>query len=257
MARYLGWQQTRVSKVELGTQLPSADDLDAWVAAVDAGEPERAELGVLLAQARIEYGVWSDVYHSHGIATRQAQIGAAEAETALIREYQPAMMPGIVQTAAYCREMLAAPGGPVLVGCTPDTVEALVGERVRRQDLLYRPGHRFQIVLGEAALSVHFGTVDTLLGQLDRLVMLAELASVEISVLPAAVPSPILPLAGFSLHDENTLYIETLTGEQRIDNPAEVAAHSAAFDLVRAAAATGQEAAELIQRAASTLRGSG
>ena len=41
----LGWQQTKVSKLELGTQLPTLEELDIWVAAVGAGERERAELG--------------------------------------------------------------------------------------------------------------------------------------------------------------------------------------------------------------------
>lgn len=42
MARHLDWFQTRVSKLELGAQLPSDEDLDAWVAATDAGPGVRA-----------------------------------------------------------------------------------------------------------------------------------------------------------------------------------------------------------------------
>ena len=49
--------------------------------------------------------------------------------------------------------------------------------------LLYQSGRRFQIMLGQAALTVHFGTVDTMLGQLDRLVRLAGLPSVDLDVL--------------------------------------------------------------------------
>ncbi len=253
MARHLGWQQTKVSKFELGTQLPTPEELDLWVAAVDAGEAERAELGGLLTHARVTYSVWADVYRARGIAARQAQIGAAEASATVIREYQPAMMPGLVQTVAYAREMLSAPGGPVLIGATPESIEELIVERVKRQELLYQPGRQVQIVLGEAALRVHFGSVNTLRGQLDRLVMLAGLDSVDLRVLLTAEPSPILPLAGFSLHDNDVLYVETLTGEQRIDNPEEVAAHAKAFDLLRGAAATGPDAVALIQRVAGEL----
>lgn len=46
-----------------------------------------------------------------------------------------------------------------------------------------------QIVLGEAALTVHFGVVDTLLGQLDRLVTFAGLPSIDLRVLPRAMAS--------------------------------------------------------------------
>ncbi len=133
-------------------------------------------------------GRGAEEYRSGSIAATQAQIGALEAEATVIREYQPSMMPSVVQTVAYAREMLTTPGGPVLVGATPDAVEALIVERVKRQALLYEPRRQVQIVLGQAALTVHFGSVDTPTGQLDRLLVLAGLTSVDLRVLPSAAP---------------------------------------------------------------------
>lgn len=94
MARHLGWQQTRVNKLEHGYQLPSPEDLDAWVAAVEASPHVRAELGDLLTNARIQYSSWAGVYRCGGVADRQAEIGAAEAGAALLRGYQPSLIPG-------------------------------------------------------------------------------------------------------------------------------------------------------------------
>jgi hypothetical protein len=254
IARHLDWRQTRVSKLELGAQLPSDEDLDAWVAATEAGAGVRAELAELLTQARIEHREWGADYRSGSIAASQAQIGELEAKATVLREYWPSMLPSIVQTPAYAREMLMAPGGPVLVGATPESVEANIAERVKRQALLYEPGRQVQIVLGQAALTVYFGSVETLIGQLDRLVALSGLASVDLRVLPAAVASPILPLGGFSLHDDETLWFESLTREMRTTDPEEIAAHLAAFELAREAAASGPAAAALIQRVAAELR---
>lgn len=168
--------------------------------------------------ARVSYSVWS-VYRARGIAARQAQIGATEAAAAVVREYQQAMIPGIAQTVVYAHEMLTIPGGVLLTGATPDGIDDLVAERVKRQELLYQRDRRFHILLGQAALETRFGALDILLGQLDRLVMLAGLASMDLRVLPRDTSSPIMSLAGFSLHDDDTLFVETLTGEQRIDNP--------------------------------------
>lgn len=254
MARHLGWQQTKVSKFELGVQLPTPDELDTWVAAVGAGEEERSHLGDLLTYARVSYSVWADVYRADAIAARQAQIGTAESVARVVRSYQPALIPGLVQTVAYARELLSIPGGVMLTGATPEGIESLIGERVKRQDLLYQPGRQVQMVIGEAALWTHFRSVTTLRSQLDRLVTLAELDSLDLRVMPFAVASPIMPLAGFSLHDNDVLYVETLTGEQRVDNPDEVAAHAKAFDLLRGASASGPEALALIQRVARELR---
>lgn len=254
MARYLDWQQTRVSKLELGSQLPSDEDLSAWVAATGAGPDVHAELRELLAQARVEHKSWSEAYRSGSIAASQAEIGDLEAGARIIREYQPSMLPSIVQTIAYAREMLTAPVGPVLLGANPERVEELIAERVKRQALLYEPGRQVRIVLGQAALMVHFGSVSTLIGQLDRLVILAGLPSVDLRALPSAASSPILPLGGFSIHDDDTLWLETLTQELRITDPEEVSAHIRAFELAREAAAAGPDAVALIQRIAAEVR---
>ncbi len=254
LGRDLGWQQSRVSKLERGAQLPTPEDLDAWTTATGASPAVRAELADLLTSARVEYSVWSDIYRTGGIAERQTELGRHEAHAAVIREYQPAMMPGLVQTPAYTRELLSIPGGPVLTGSTPEAIDGLIAERIKRQELLYQPNRRVHIVLGEAALWTHFGSVTTLLGQLDRLVTLAELASVELGILPVAEPSPIMPLAGFSLHDNDVLYVETLTDEHRVDDPEQIAAHVRAFDLLRDAAATGPDAMALIGRVMAGLR---
>lgn len=63
-----------------------------------------------------------------------------------------------------------------------------------------------------------------------------------------------MPLAGFSLHDNDVLYVETLTGEHRVEDPEQIAAHVRAFDLLRDAAAIGPDAAALIQHVAARLR---
>jgi transcriptional regulator with XRE-family HTH domain len=253
LARHLGWQQTRVNKLEHGYQLPSPEDLDAWVAATEAGPDVRAELGNLLTQARIQYSSWAEVYRSGGIADRQAGIAAEEAAAETLRGYQPSMIPGLLQTVAYARELLTIPGGVVLTGATPERIEALIAERVKRQGLLYEPGRRVQIVLGQPALTVHFGSIETLRGQLDRLVAMSDLPSVDLRVLPSAVASPVMPLSGFWL-DEAGVYIETLHGEQALTGPDDIALYRRAFELLHAAAAAGPDAVALIQRVAAELR---
>jgi uncharacterized protein DUF5753 len=67
-------------------------------------------------------------------------------------------------------------------------------------------------------------------------------------------PCPVMPLAGFSLHENDAVFVETLTGEQRLDDPGEVAAYTRMFELLRDAAATGPDAVALIQRVATELR---
>lgn len=253
LARHLGWVQTRVNKLEHGSQLPSPEDLDAWVAATETSPEVRAELGNLLTQARVQHTSWAEVYRSGGIADWQADIATLEASARSLCGYQPSMVFGLLQTVAYAKEVLTIPGGPVLTGATPEDIEALIAERIKRQGLLYAPGRLVRMVIGQAALTVHFGSIETLLGQLDRLVALSDLSSVDLRVLPAAVASPVMPLTGFWL-DGKAVYIEMVTGEQILNDPADVAVYRKAFELLYDASAAGPDAVALIQRAAAELR---
>lgn len=254
-ARHIGWGQSKVSKLETGTQRPTDDDVREWVRATGHGPDVEDELLAMAAAARFEYStVREAVRQGGGIAAWQAQIAALESAATHVAEHQPAMLPGLVQTAAYARELLALHGGPITAGASQDDVEALVAARIRRQEVLYQPGKHVQLVIGETALHDPPGSADTLVEQLDRLVAVAGLASVDLAVLRVGTPMPVLPLTSFVTHDRRVVLVETMTGEQRLDEPDEVAVYVKAFDLLRDAAATGRDAVALIQRAAADLR---
>jgi hypothetical protein len=55
------------------------------------------------------------------------------------------------------------------------------------------------------------------------------------------------------MHDD-VVYIETLTAEQQLTEPDEVAVYVKAFGMLREAAVTGPNAVALIQRVAAELR---
>lgn len=253
-AHQLGWPQPRVSKLETGRQLPTDDDLLAWLSASRAEKAHATELAELLSAARIEYATWRGVQRTAGgLAGRHAERAAWEAATTHIAEYQPAMVPGLVQTAAYARALLTSPLASAME-ITPGDADALVAERIKRQEILYQPGRNIDVIVGEAALRNTPGTVATLLGQLDRLISFAELPSLVIGVVPRAVPMPIAPLGCFALYDDEFVLIETLTGEQRLDDQDEVEIYVKAFAQLRAASATGVDAVGLIRHIIDELR---
>lgn len=256
LAQQLGWPQPRVSKLETGRQIPTDDDLDAWVTATGAGKQQTTELAELLSAARIEYATWRGVQRTTGgLSGRHAERAAWEAATTHIAEYQPAMIAGLVQTAAYARALLTSPLASAM-DITEADANALVAERIKRQDILYQPGRRIEVILGEAALSNSPSTVDTLLGQLDRLISFAELPSLKLGVVPRNVPMPIAPLGCFAVYDGEFVLVETLTGEQRLGDPDEVGIYIKAFDQLRDSCATGPEAVALIRHVIEELRNS-
>jgi transcriptional regulator with XRE-family HTH domain len=251
LAQQLGWPQPRVSKLETGKQIPTEDDLIAWLTATGAGPEQASELAELLSAARIEYTTWRGVQRSAGgLAGRHAERATWEAATTHIAEYQPAMIPGLVQTTTYARALLTS---PLATAMNITDADALVAARVKRQDILYQPGRTIEIIVGEAALWNAPDTTDTLLGQLDRLISFAELPSLTLGVVPRTAPMPIPPLTCFGVYDHQFVLVETLTGEQRLDDPDEVAVYLTAFDQLRDAAATGPEALARIRQVITDL----
>lgn len=251
----VGWHQTRVSKIERGQQRPTDRDIAQWATATAATAEQRQELLELLSAARVEYATFGQLFRRHGgPVADQAVTAALDAETTRLAYFQPAMIPGLVQTPAYARELLSLACGPSAAGATAEDIEGIVGERIKRQEVLYQPGKTIQLIMGEAALRTRFGALETLIGQLDRLVSVIGLAGVEIGVIPFARPWPVFPLTGFELRD-HAVMIESITAQHRLDAADEVALYERFFDQLRDAAATGPEAATLIQRVATELRG--
>lgn len=255
LARDLGWHQTRVSKLEQGGQRPSDDDLRQWVEAVGATEEQLDELQELASAARIEYATFGQRYRRHGGAVAEQETTTHEdTASARIAEFQPAMIPGLVQTAAYAREVLCLPCGPTSAGVSADEIEQIVGKRMERQQVLYSPHQRIQLIMGEAALHTRFGATETLIGQLDRLLALTGYPGVEIGVVPFTATMPVFPLTNFLLYDDHVL-IESITAQQRLDSPDDVAAYEDYFAQLREAAVTGQQLETLLLRTSSNLRG--
>lgn len=254
LARHLGWHQTRVSKLEQGNQRPTDDDLYQWAEAVTATREQLDELYELASAARIEYATFKERYRQHGGAvTEQATTAREDAASTRIAEFQPAMIPGLVQTAAYARDVLTRPCGPASAGVSPDEIDQIVGERMQRQQILYRPHQDIRIIMGEAALHTRFGTTETLIGQLDRLLALTGYAHVDIGVVPFTTKMPIFPLTNFILYDDHVL-IESLTAQQRLDSPDEVDAYESYVEQLQNAAVTGHELEALLLRVATALR---
>jgi len=237
LARALGWQQPRVSKLERGAQMPTPADLRAWVDACGAPEGTLDELHDMLAAARVQYRAYRDAWsQAGGIEGVQDEIIEIDRRARQSCEYQPAMVPGLVQTPAYAREALSLPAGPRLLGATPEQIEEKIAAQDRRQQVLYEPGKQIRLVIGEAALHTRFGSADVLAGQRDRLVTVSGLATVEIRVLPFAAPSPVLPLAGFVLADDESAWVETIAGDSQVQDPSEIALYVAAFAAIWRAA---------------------
>ncbi|MGH3885038.1 MAG: helix-turn-helix domain-containing protein [Pseudonocardiaceae bacterium] len=254
LARRTGWVQPKVSRLETGAQLPTVEDLRVWAQYTGASDEQTQALINMLSAARVEYTSTTDLLRRGALALRQADIGAMEAAATRIGEYQPAILPGLVQIPAYSRALLELPGSARSKGASDAELDRIITARAKRQELLHEPGRRWQFVIGETALLSAPGGPQVQRAQLDHLVVVSDLPGIQLGVIPLRA-MPVVPLSGFRLLDEEFVFVESLAGEQRLDDPEDIAPIIRAFDALRSAAMSGVQVIAMIQRVASELRG--
>jgi transcriptional regulator with XRE-family HTH domain len=250
-ARRVGWAQSKVSRIETGEQLPSADDLDRWLAETAAGTEQRADLRGLLGQAADEAVAWRR-YLRRGLVALQEDVAALEASSGVLRYYHPTLVPGLVQTPGYAKAVYEAmhPEGRA-------DISGAIAARMNRQAILYDEAKRIEFVVGEAALRWWFPPTAAMLGQLDRLAQVAALPNVALGILPLG-PTPMWRSHHFTVYDERPggplVHIELLAGGRNFRDPDDVARYVEAFERLHSAAVTGKAAQQLLKRVTADLR---
>jgi hypothetical protein len=159
------------------------------------------------------------------------------------------MIPSQLQTGEYAGELLRSASGPKAWGASEDDITAMVAARMQRQQILYVPGKRIQLIILEAALRTGLVSPTAHRGQLDRMLALESLPSLDLGIVPTSELVPVFPAGSFVLFDDHLVVIETLTGEQQLNDPVEVMRYSEWFDLLHKAAVHGRDATHLIRAA--------
>ena len=226
LAERLGWSAAKLSKIETGKQAATTEDVITLAAAVSAPAAIVEELIADLRNVRFEYAAWSRQLR-RGFAARQRVSVALERATTSIRAFQPAVVPGLLQTADYAQHLLT--GEMALRGLTDDVAEA-VRLRLRRQEALYDPQKRFRFLVTEAALRYMPCPPATLRGQLDRLIGLSGLDTVEVAVIPFTKRLPFAPSHGFWIFDQKLVLVETVSAELSLRDADDLALYSEYFE---------------------------
>lgn len=249
-----GWVQPKVSRLETGAQLPTEDDIRTWAQHTDASQGQAQALLDMLSAAHVEYTPTADLLRRGALSRQQAHIGAMEAAAARIGEYQPAFLPGLLQVPDYSRALLELPGSARSKGASDAELDRIIAGRAQRQELLHEPGRRWQFIIGEPALWSAPAGLEVQEAQLDHLAVVPEIPDVELGVIPLRAPMAIMPLSGFRVLDDEFVFMESLAGEQRLDDPEAIAPILRAFEVLRGAAVSGGKVVALIQRVAAELR---
>lgn len=250
LADRLGWAASKVSRLEHGRQTASADDLAAWVMACGAGPEVQDDLLADLRSLRVEYATWRRQFRTGFVGRQRAGI-ALQAGTTRVRAFEPAMVPGMLQTPDYARHGFV--NNAAFHGVAPD-IEAAVQARIKRQEFLYDPEKHFRFLVTEAALRYLVCPPATLRAQLDRLVVLSGLDTVELAVLPFEARLPKSPGYNFWIHDDRLVLVETVSAELSLRDPEDIELYARLFELFWEVALRDDDAIALITKLVQQLR---
>ncbi|MDX3522379.1 MULTISPECIES: helix-turn-helix domain-containing protein [Streptomyces] len=247
-AALLGWQQSKVSKLENGKQTASDADAKAWAEAV--GRPDVAdELRASLRTLETTYRSWKRQLAAGHRAVQEGH-RLQEEEAREIHIFESGIIPGIFQTPEYARGVLTDVSDRV---GSPRDVEAGVQARMQRQTILYEPGRHIHALLWEAALLVQRCDPAAMSAQLERLTALVGSSTVTLGVIPLGARTPFSPKHGFWIMDQSVVVADTWNAELWLESADDVAYYVKVWTLMSESAVFGHQAHRLIMRARAQL----
>ncbi|WP_371772696.1 helix-turn-helix domain-containing protein [Streptomyces sp. NBC_01438] len=248
LAGHLGWTQSKVSKLETGRQTATHDDLNAW--AVGVGQPQAApELVSRLRTFESQSRSWRRQLAA-GHRPVQDRLTVEYERSTVMRAWEGSMVVGMLQTADYARHVFSA---YVDLHQSPRDVEDAVRSRVRRQESLYQPGKRYEIIMWEAALRAMVCPPGVMAAQLDRLSGVIGLDTVRLGIVPCGAALPLPPANGFWLYDERLAIVEDWHAELWLDQPDSLALYLRVWESLAGAAVYGSDAHKVIARCRRAL----
>ncbi|MBC8090791.1 MAG: helix-turn-helix domain-containing protein [Pseudonocardia sp.] len=248
LARSLGWHPSKVSRTELGHRGATAADVTDWVAALGRPPALAAELLAELREVQVEHLRLRRIART-GMARHQRRLSDVDNATTMIRALELTMVPGLLQTPEYAREMfaIATRSWPV------SDIKAGIAERMQRQSILRDPERTVHLIISEAALRWRVCPPFTMASQLHKLLADVGDPSLHVRILPLGTRLPALLLHGFWIYDEQLVRVETVTTQLVVRDPDDIAVYADRFTLLWESSTAGDDARALIARVLDDL----
>lgn len=168
-----------------------------------------------------------------------AAVASLETEAASILQFSVLVIPGLLQTEAYAREIL----GAIHFQAKPEEIERRLELRLARQAVLTdESAPQYWVVLDEAVLHRVVGSRQVMHAQVQRLIDTAALPNVTVQVLPFSAGSHPGMDGEFTIMsyrdpaDPDVVFLEATGGDAYIEDRNVSRRYNSMFDHLRAAA---------------------
>jgi transcriptional regulator with XRE-family HTH domain len=246
----LGWSANTISRLERGLRPETtAEEVSAILAAIGVTGADRDRI-MRMAKGYREQGWWEG---NRLHLTDQARTYLKfEARATRIVDVEPLLVPGLLQTADYCRALFDA------FGVDPMQLEGRVARRLGRQAILTKPGApELLFLVSELALRQPVGGPTVMARQVRRMIEDAERPNVTIRVLPAHIAAHPGMLGGFVVvefaDEPAVVFIEGRLSGMFPENPDEIADYRLAMERLTDLTADERQSVRLLDAIAEDL----
>jgi transcriptional regulator with XRE-family HTH domain len=242
-----GWHFTKISKIEHGHTMPSAADIELWCFYCSAD----SQIPDLIAAARGIEKMYVELKRllQSGTSGYQRELLTEETRTHHFRIFNPAVVPGALQTREYATTRLTEFADMVGI---PSDIADTVTARLERGRLLLSGDRLFHFVLGEHALRAALAEPDVMAAQLRHLLDVSRLPRLRLGILPTDTRH-YMTFCGFWIFDNRVVQLETYSAAITVTQPREIAMYAKVFEHYSGRARYGQQARDLISAAMDDL----
>ncbi|MDT0493943.1 helix-turn-helix transcriptional regulator [Streptomyces griseus] len=241
VARSAVMSPSKLSRIETGKVSPSADDVDRILTAIGVSDDVKTEYMDAARAAATEATAWRLIQRA-GLHKAQQRLRDVEARMSLLRVFQPALVPGLLQTPEYIRAILSR-----YDDLSEETVRRTASARIDRQEILYDESKTLQFVITEPVLRWLIVPPTVMVSQLDRLVSASRLPSVDVRVVPINGRKYDIPNHAFAIQDDRAVAVETVHAEVIATDPRDVSLYVSKFEKFSESAVSGDAMRALIE----------
>jgi transcriptional regulator with XRE-family HTH domain len=198
---------------------------------------------------------WRKLIDDSRYADYFAEVVELERTATKVCDFEPTLVPGLLQTAEYARTITRA----THQFAADQFIEEKVTARVERGQILAdATGPQYWAILHEAVLRIPVGGPTAMAQQLDHMAAIARQRKVLLQVIPFAAGAHATMGKSLRLMEFDdappTAYTEAAYSGNLVDDPAMVKQAQGAYDLLRAAALSPTASLALIESAAEDHR---
>jgi transcriptional regulator with XRE-family HTH domain len=213
VAAAMDWSLSKLIRIENGSVGISTNDLRAILLHYKITDNDRTSELLALARAARERSWWGS--YSDSAPKPLLQLIEYEAAAFIARNFQPLVVPGLLQTEEYARASIQG----LAPQMKPSLLETLVKIRMKRQELLQRSDAPLLFfIMDEAVVRRIVGGKDVMRRQLQRIIDVSDMPNVTIEIVPFS--AGILPglQSQFLIYefpdaaDDDVLYLENGRG---------------------------------------------